>query len=271
MQKAKQLGCYRKFITDLETLLKPYIQSLQLAWPVEFYLPELHASSGLDVNLPQKEHRIIIDPYYLHAGSKYLHILCHLLCRARLAEINNPLFASTKIQIKPGDPDLGRKLDEFGIANHHVETWGYDLRDSLFPDLSSKDYEWFINQLYYLKSPTAAIKDKFIPIRRAVVQEESLQGILSAAQQQALAIRYHIKTEKIEHLLENFWSPPAMEELLQWINYYSRLPYLTGDIITDTNMLQRTVNEVVVSLELPIRPALYQMRQGECDIYFWTL
>ena len=273
MQKAKELHYYKKFIENLQTLIKPYIQALHLEWSVEFYLPELHEMPGLNVNLEKKEHGIFLDPYYVVTGDKYLGILGHLLCRARLAEINNPLFATMKVRIEPGDPDVSRKLDEFAIAVGHIELWGYDFRNSLFPGLSHKDYDWFIVQLKLLQTPLVAMISGFVPIRRYVSQQESLIGIMSAALQQALALRYNIPTENIADFMAYFWSPPALENLVKWIRYYQKLPHLTGNIDTDSKMLQQTVNEVASALQLSIRPVIYKMERGQFahDTYFWTL
>jgi hypothetical protein len=235
--------------------LEPYIEKLGLKWQVTYILAPKETTCRVSSYPEIKKHKIWVHSEVISHRLLFLPDLVHELCHCKLAEEIDPIFSTFSFP-KRYQKLEGQKAKNFKIASEMlylafslVDIWVNDLRHSLWPELTLKDYESYSRALLFFA------KEEFWPaIGRFIETPENILGIaLYLADNKRRSFLPVDLTLLFKHL-----SKENKMFIQRLANFYSSLPYLSYKRESDLKTLEKSVKKVVKLLGFPISPKLIE-------------
>lgn len=241
----------------LRARLDPYIQTLGLRWPLSVVINNAVGGACALLTFPlHNKHTFCIHPKIAGDYQAHAVVLTRALCRARLAELLDPMF--TSVVWGPQRSSVSLNADEVELTHvvtHILGVWACDLRHELWPDLS-------VEEMAYYGQHTAR-KDR-AEINQ--VLETNTNFVLEIAEIMALAHRHVYDARALEPMIAMIDLPQKV--LLEYLSdFFVALPRLDrANLSTALHQLEKAAGELVKLLSHEFAPTIHKR-----EYYFWTV
>jgi len=233
--------------------LVPFVEKLGLKWSILYILAPKETTCRVVSNAETQTHKIWVHDEAISHKELFLCDLVHELCHCKLAEAIDPIFSALSFPKRYGRLK-GKLAQNFKLASHMlylafslVDIWVDDLRHSLWPELTLKDYESYSKALLFFT------KEEFWPeIKRFIETPENLLGI---ALYLADNKRRNFSPVNLDPLFKHL-SKENKILIERLVDFYSSLPYLSYRAERDLEILEKSVKKAAKLLGFPISPRL---------------